>query len=399
MKSAFEKLNQRLVHSFIKNADDVLDQRIRIRHGFLAGWISISAILIIFSIKLFLGLKSGSISIVVNAFHLLSHLANSVVLIISFHVSARPATAKNPFGYGRMEHVAPLIMSIFLFVSGIQLSESSLHQVTEPHSVHLFPGLIWILLATIFIKQMLYQFIKYLGNRVESHAILTNAAHQSIEAIMSFAVILGLIAGDKLHRPELDGYLGLLVSLWLLYMGYTHAKEALIPILGKAPQSQMIQDIRKTVKSVPGVEGVHEIIVHDYGSLYTLSMHVEIPERYGPQEMHEIAEKCEAQLRTIYRGEVICHTDPLMEKTPEVIKVETKFSKIVKEFPEIVSYHDFRIIAHSKTKILIIADLNIQEEFPDNKRIEIPKKLESRVLEVFPEVAYCSFYLIPKFAY
>lgn len=142
-----------------------------------------------------LGLKAGSISVAANAFHLLSHLANSIILVVSFKVTARPATAKTPFGHGRMEHVAPLIMSIFLFVSGIQIAETSVHQALEPHEVHYWPALPWILFATILVKQWLTQFVSYLGKRIDSHAILTSARHHKIEAMISLTVIGGLIAG------------------------------------------------------------------------------------------------------------------------------------------------------------------------------------------------------------
>jgi cation diffusion facilitator family transporter len=372
---------------------------VRVRYGLLAGWVSIVAILGLFVVKMYLGLKSHSISVLANAFHLLSHLANSVILILSFHVAARPATAKNPFGHGRMEHVAPLIMSIFLFVSGVQLGESSIHRVLDSHDVHYWPALIWILLASILIKQFLSQFILDLGHRVDSHAILTNAHHQRIEAVMSLAVIGGLVAGHTFHRPEVDGYLGILVSLWLLFMGFTHGREALVPLMGQAPSRQMIGKIRKTACSVDGVEGVHEIIVHDYGSSYFISLHVEVPEKLGPAEMHEIAELCEALLRKEYGGAVVCHTDPLMEKTPEIQAVEDKLRAQVQGMPEFLSYHDFRVIAHSEKRIIIVADLNAADDVPESRYDELSKDLEQRVLKVIPNVAYCSFSVAPKYAY
>jgi cation diffusion facilitator family transporter len=123
-----EKLNRWLANLFIADLDDIDNKQVRIKYGLLAGWISIIAILVLFCLKMILGLMAGSISVVANAFHLLSHLANSIILVVSFKVTARPATAKTPFGHGRMEHVAPLIMSIFLFVSGVQIGENSVHQ-------------------------------------------------------------------------------------------------------------------------------------------------------------------------------------------------------------------------------------------------------------------------------
>jgi cation diffusion facilitator family transporter len=289
-----EAANRALGNWLIEDFNDTDNKRVRVQYGLLAGWISIFATISLFILKIALGLKAGSISVVADAFHLLSHLANSVILVVSFWVTSRPATAKTPFGHGRMEHVAPLIMSVFLFVSGIQIGERSVHQVLEPHAIHYWSALPWILLATILVKEWVGQFVRYLGKRVASHAILTNAFHHRIEAVITLTVVGGLVAGHHYHRPELDGYIGILVSAWLLYLGFDHGREAIVPLLGKAPGKDIVQRIRETAKSVEGIEDVHEIILHDYGSMYLISAHVEIPEKFGSANMHEITEQCEA---------------------------------------------------------------------------------------------------------
>jgi len=395
----FEQINRRISSWFIADFDDIDNKQVRIQYGMMAGWISIIATLALFIVKMILGLMAGSISVVANAFHLLSHLANSIILVVSFKVTARPATAKTPFGHGRMEHVAPLIMSIFLFVSGIQIAETSVHQALEPHEVHYWPALPWILFATILVKQWLAQFVSFLGRRVDSQAILTNARHHKIEAVISLTVIGGLIAGHYFHHPEVDGYIGILVSAWLLYLGYTHGREALVPLLGQAPSKDMIRKIKETAKSVEGVEDAHEIIVHDYGSMYTISLHAEIPEKFGPPEMHEIAERCEGRLRKMFGGEVVCHTDPLLEKTPEIQAVEDQFREVLAGFPQIIDYHDFRVIAESRKRIIIAADIDVSEDVPESGFKQISNALESRVSKEIPNVAYCVFYITPKFAY
>jgi cation diffusion facilitator family transporter len=394
-----EKTNKALTTKFIKNFEDTYNNQVRAKHGILAGWISISAMLVLFIVKMWLGIRAGSISIVANAFHLLSHMANSVILVVSFRMATRPATAKTPYGHGRMEHVAPLIMSIFLFVSGIQIAEQSVHRVLEPHKIHYWNALPWILFATIIIKQWLAQFIKYLGKRVDSHAILANAFHQMIEAVMSITVIIGLVAGHYFHKPEVDGYIGIFVSLWLLYMGFTHGREAIVPLLGKAPSRELIQKIRETAKSVDGVEDVHEIIVHDYGTMYTISLHLEIPEKFGPIEIHDITERCEAKLRVTFRGETIAHSDPLLEPTPEIRAIEDRFKKVLEDFPEIIAYHDFRVVAESKKTKIIVADIDAAEKVSESEFESLAKRLNIKCVEKIPNIAYCSFYITPKYAY
>jgi cation diffusion facilitator family transporter len=394
-----EKTNKAIAARFIKNFDDVFNNHVRAKHGQLAGWTSISAMLVLFVVKMGLGIRAGSVSVVANAFHLLSHLANSVILVVSFRMAARPATAKTPYGHGRMEHVAPLIMSIFLFVSGIQIAEQSVHQAVEPHDVHYWNALPWILLATIIIKQWLAQFVRYLGKRVDSHAILVNAFHHTIEAVMSLTVIAGLVAGHYFHKPEVDGYIGILVSLWLLYLGFAHGREAIVPLLGKAPSRELIQKIRETAKSVDGVEDVHEIIVHDYGTMYTISLHLEIPEKFGPAEIHEITERCEAKLRVTFRGETTAHSDPLLEPTSEILAIQEKFKKVLENFSKITGYHDFRVVAESAKKKIILADIDVADEVTESEFDELKKRLNVTCVEKIPNIAYCSFYITPKYAY
>lgn len=395
----FEKTNQRLSAWFIPepgNADDLHD---RVRHGFLAGWTSIVVTLLLFALKMALGIISGSISVVADAFHLLSHLANSFILVLTYWITGKPATAKTPFGHGRMEHVGPLIMSIFLFVSGIQIGERSIHQILNPYEIHYWPALPWILLTTVFVKAWMGQFVLFLGNRVRSDAIRANAHHQRIEAFVTLMVIAGLLASHRFHLPQVDGAIGTAVSAWLLYLGYTHARHAVIPLLGKAPDRDLLQRIRETAKSVEGIEDVHEIIVHDYGSMVLISLHAEIHKKFGPASIHEIVERCERKLRLTFGGEVVCHSDPLMERTPEIEAVEMQFKKTVAEDPRIIAYHDFRVIAASKSRIIIAADLDVSEEVGEQDFCPIADALEDRVKKAVPNVDYCTFYVTPKFAY
>ncbi len=397
--NTLERINFALLTLFIKDYKEISDRKVRIKFGLLAGYISIITNITLFVVKIILGFIAGSISILADAFHLLSHLANSIVLVVSFWVASRPATAKTPFGYGRMEHVAPLIMAIFLFITGLEIGETSLHQILEPHPVHYWSTLPWILFATIVIKEVIGQFIRFLGKHIESSAILANAFHHRIEAIISITVIAGVIAGTYFQFPIIDGILGILVALWLFYLGFSHGREALIPILGRAPSKDMIQRIRKIAKSVKEVDDVHGIIIHDYGSMYLISLHAEISAKFSPEKMHEITEKCEAKLRRVFKGEVVCHTDPLIEKTSQIQAIEKQFKKLIKNFPKIVRYHGFRVVAESPKRIIIVADIDIAEDIPEKDYQSIIKYLEHKVKESIQNVAYSSFYATPKFAY
>jgi divalent metal cation (Fe/Co/Zn/Cd) transporter len=196
-----------------------------------------------------------------------------------------------------------------------------------------------------------------------------------------------------------DGYIGILVSGWLLFLGYDHARDAIVPLLGQAPSKSLLERVREVAGSVEGVEDVHEIIVHDCGSKYLISLHTEIPETYNMLQMHEIAERCEERLADQFGGVAVCHTDPLMTCSPEIQAVEDTFREAVQFFGPVLDYHDFRVIGDSPERIIIAADIDAAEEIPEREFDRIAEELETRVMERIPNVAYCSFYVTPKFAY
>jgi cation diffusion facilitator family transporter len=298
-----------------------------------------------------------------------------------------------------MEYIAPLAMSIFLFVSGFQLLEISLHQITDPHEVYYFPELPSVLFLGIIAKEWSGSFVNFLGERIESKAIHATGFHHRIDSVVTFTVILGLVLADFYRLPEIDGFVGLLVAIWLLLLGYNHGKEAISPLLGKPPSMEMVEEIRTIATSVSGVEDVHEIIVQDFGSMHLISLHVEIPARFSVLQMHGILEECEWKLKKRFAGEVVCHMDPLIEKTPEIERHESTFREIIENFPKVESHSRFRVIGESEEKIIIVANLTTCDDTIPLDFEDVKRDLEKRVKDSIPEVAYCVFRIVPKYAY
>jgi len=372
---------------------------VRLRYGIVAGWLTIVTTVILFSVRMILGYMAASVSVVADAFHLLMHLANAIVLLVSFNLAARPATADTPFGHGRMEYVAPLVMSVLLMVAGLQFGERAAHQVVAPHAIHYFPALPWILLVTILVKLLVGRISFHLGRRADSLAIQTTGRHQYIDAGVSLSVVVGLMVGHHFHIPVLDGYIGLMVAAFLIFSGFSHGHHALAPLLGKKPDPRLIEKIREISKSVAGVEDVHEIIVHDYGNKLLISLHVEVPMHLGVKKIHAVVEQCESKLRREFGGEVVGHADPRLEKTPEVIALEKRFRDLVDSLPWIQSYHNFRVIAESESRIILVSDINLAVDVPEKEYNKKAQELESYCRDVFSNLAYASFNVTPKFAF
>ncbi len=394
-----EPLHEALGRKLIRDFDDPDQRDVRNRCGLVAGWVSVAVILVLFAVKITLGTLAGSVAVVADAFHLLTHLANAVVLVISFWVASRPPTMRTPFGHGRMEYVAPLIMSVILFVSGFQIGGRAGRQILEPEAVLFWPALPWILLFTVIVKMWLVEFVRFLGRRAKSEAITAIAVHHRIDFFITLSVIAAYTLEHILKRPGIDGYMGIAVTLSLFYAGFSHGREAVIPILGRAPTREMIGRIREMARGVDGVEDVHEIIVHDYGSMYLISLHAEIPEKFGPEKMHATAERLEGALRREYHGEVVCHTDPLLEDSPEIRGIEALFKEALIRFPRVVDYHDFRVVGDSPGKIIIVADIDAAEDVPERQFGEVASNLETHLKSIIPNLSYCTFYVTPKFAY
>ena len=395
----FAKSNTALAKRFIEDFDHTGNSAVRIQHGLLAGWTSILIVGLLFLFRLTLGIISDSVAVIADALNLINYFFSAAVVVFSFWMASRPATSRTPFGQGRMEYVAPLLVSVLLLLSGLQIGRESRDQIVNPEAVFYWSALPWMLFFTMTVKWWLSQFVSFLGRRVNSRAILAIVVRNRIDSYVTLFVIGGLLAGHYLERPELDGYIGMVAAGGLFYLAYHEGREAIIPILGKAPDMNLIGEIRRNARMVDGIEDVHEIILHDYGDKYIVTLHAEIHEKNGPAGMHEIAERCERSLREIYGGEVVCHTDPLLEKTPEFEALEAGFRGIVNGFPEIRNYHDFRIVTESDTRRIFLADIVVHEAVPEREFGRIASTLEAKIKETVPNVTYCCFHITPKFAY
>ena len=371
----------------------------RLRGGRAAGWLAVTATLVLFLVRLSLGIATESVALIGNAFHLLSHLSAGAVLIFTYWLASRPATARTPFGHGRMEHVAPLIMALLLTVAGAQLGKSSIHQALSPHPLFYWAGLPWMLLGTVAVKLGIGLVVRHLGRTVSSRAILAVARHEHIEAWLSLAVIAGLVAGHHFRMPRLDGVLGLGVALWLVYAGLSHGWQSLIPLLGAPPDRKLLEQIRDIARSVEGVNDVHEIIVHDYGTMYLISLHLEIPESLGAKRIHEVAETCEARLRETFGGEVVGHADPLVEKAEAVREMERRFADLVKGLEWVESFHGFRLVFYSDDLYILVADVNLADQVPEREFSAKQRELEKLAAAISPQLAYASLSVTPKFSY
>lgn len=390
---------ERVARHFIKDYDETESAATKFQYRVLAGKVAIAGILALFLFNLAVGLAIGSVSVVALSLTLLSNLMNSLVLLVSAYWMAKPETDRNPYGYGRLEQVAPLIMAIILLTTGVEVLGEAYGRVIKPQPLqYLIFGIISVA-GAIGVKHFLSKFIRYLGNRVESKPIISNANHHKSGVWFSLLTLTGLILDVVFQLPVLDGIVGLVVGGWMIYLGTRNAYNSIIPIVGEAPKPELIAAIKEVAKSVKHVEDVHEVIIHDYGEYYIISLHAEIPEELGPARIHEVSEDCEEALRRAFPAEVVVHSDPLQALTPETQALQQGLEALVTRSTTVTAFHDFRVVRYSPEKWILLADLDLAPEVPVSEYRRVVDEFEEEVAREIPHIAYCGFAPSPKFAY
>ncbi len=376
MNNIFEKLTHRFVPDTIKST-----RIYRSKIGKLQGWISVLVNSILFAIKFIIGLMINSISLIADAIHTLSDVISSSVVIWGFHEAEKPADVEHPYGHGRIEYIATLIIAILLCVAGIEFFKASIQRITNPAVVKSEWWMVMILLATIVIKEIIARYAEFLSAKIASGTLRADAWHHRSDAISSFLVIGAMIAG-KFGYYAVDGWAGLGVAFFLLYMGYIIAREAIDDLIGKPPTEEDVEKIRQIVTPLDGVLGAHDIIIHSYGKDQFVSMHVEINANETPERAHDIAEHVEDIITEKLGVEPTVHTDPVHPDNPKVLEVTNYLNENWIRDNRITDIHDIRIVETEEHKVILFG-INIEQTMPKKQIAACCRELESAVEKEF----------------
>ena len=287
---------------------DVKDPQVRARYGYLEGWVSLLANAVLFTAKIIAGIFTGSISIMADAVHTASDIATSVVVIWGFAIAKKPADEEHPFGHGRMENIATLIIAVLVCVVGAGILKEAFERIAiAPQVKSNFLILIALGLAVI-VKEWLARFSFSLGNKIESTALKADAIHHRSDAI-STVFVIGAAICSMFKIFVFDAVFGLLVAIYVIYTGIMLIKESSTYLLGKAVSKELKIKIQDLAKSVEGVQGVHDIIAHDYGTHKAISLHVEVSRNLSVILAHDIASKVESIIAENIFSSPIVHID------------------------------------------------------------------------------------------
>lgn len=346
-------LSKFLVKKFIKNHDDTQNVKVRNSYGFLGGIVGILTNLILFTIKLSVGLLTSSISITADAFNNLSDAASSIITILGFKLSSMPADKEHPFGHGRIEYISALIVAFMVMLVGVQFVKSSFEKIINPESVtfELIPFI--LLLLSIFLKVWLSRFNKYIGNIINSSALKAASVDALGDVFTSSCVAVSFLAAKFTTLP-IDGYMGMGVALFIVYSGFNLIRETLNPLLGEAPDPELVDAINAKVMSYENILGTHDLIIHNYGPGRCMcSIHAEIPSDISLVKIHEIIDKAEREISNELNIYLVIHIDPICIIEGEVKEIYDYITDFLNNFDYIDSIHDFRVIGEGEYKNII----------------------------------------------
>ncbi|KOA19971.1 ferrous-iron efflux pump FieF [Clostridium homopropionicum DSM 5847] len=378
--------SQFLIKQFIKNHENVEDSKVRDSYGYLGGIVGITVNIILFIVKLSVGLIVKSIAVTADAFNNLSDAFSSIITIAGFKLASKPADAEHPFGHGRIEYISGLIVSFMVIIVGLQFIKSSYNRIVNPEIINfeLIPFV--LILISIFAKIWLSRFNKFIGVKINSSALQASSLDALGDVITSSTVALSLLLSNWIIFP-IDGYIGVLVSLFILYSGFNLIKETINPLLGEAPDPELVEEIQKEVLKYNIITGVHDLVIHNYGPGRRMaSLHAEVPYNLSIMKIHDVIDKAEKEISQKLNIFLVIHMDPVNIDDDEINKAKEEVADILKNFPEVKSYHDFRIVGEGEDKSLLF-DVVIDKANPLNSseaRTNFINKTKSEIKKIHP---------------
>ena len=328
----------------IPNRERVEDGAVRRAWGALCGFVGIGLNLLLFAGKLVAGSISGSIAITADAFNNLSDAGSSVVTLLGFRLAGKKPDPHHPFGHGRLEYVSGLIVAGLILLMGVELAKTSVEKILHPSAVDFSVAALVILAASICVKLYMCLYNRRVGKRIHSAAMEATAMDSLSDAAATFAVLLATLIG-KWTGLAVDGYVGLLVALFILFSAYKAAKETLSPLLGQAPDPELVQRIRDIVAEHDTVVGIHDLVVHDYGpGRQMVSLHAEVPASGDILELHDVVDNIERELHEKLHVQAVIHMDPIVTDDAEVDALRRQVAELARQVEPRMTVHDLRVV-------------------------------------------------------
>lgn len=350
-----------LFRTFIKDYENVKDPKVRENYGKLAGMVGIVTNLFLCVSKLAAGFLFHSIAIIADGVNNLSDTSSSIITLIGFKLSAKPEDEEHPYGHARFEYLTGLLVSILIIVLGIKLLTTSFEKVLHPDPIEFSAVTVVILVVAIGVKVWQALFNIKIGKLIQSATLKATGMDSRNDVIATSAILLSVLIG-KFTGLQLDGYMGCLVALFIMWSGFQLIKETSSPLLGKAPEPELVKEIEARITSQHGVLGIHDLVVHDYGpGRIFASVHVEVDANGDLIESHDMIDNIERSISSDLKIHLVVHMDPLKTQDPLTIRLKDKISEILTSLDGVVGFHDLRVVA-GYTHSSVVFDIVISPE-------------------------------------
>ena len=364
----------------IPNWEQVEDGAVRRAWGALCGFVGIGLNILLFAGKLAAGTLSGSIAITADAFNNLSDAGSSVVTLLGFRLAGKKPDAGHPFGHGRLEYVSGLIVAGLILLMGAELAKSSVDKILHPEAVTFSWLAAGILLASIGVKLYMYLYNRAVGKKIKSAAMSATAADSLSDTAATSAVLLAMVIG-KLTDVQLDGWVGLVGALFILWSAVQAARDTISPLLGQAPDPMLVKEIESLVMAHDTVVGIHDLVVHDYGpGRCIISLHAEVPADEQVLELHDVIDNIEEELAQKLHCEAVIHMDPVVVGDPTVTALHQQVAALVKTIDPRITIHDFRMVpGQTHTNLIFDAVIPFDERLT---RQQVADRIRQMVSEM-----------------
>lgn len=333
-----------LVRHFVRMSEQTDDPAVRMRYGQFAGIVGIICNVMLCLGKGAIGLVSGSVSIVADAVNNLSDAASNIVSLLGFKLASRPADPEHPYGHGRYEYLAGLVVAALVLAIGINLAWSSVQKIIAPSPTEFSGALVAVLVLSIAVKLWMAAFNRSIGRRINSDTLEATAV-DSRNDVISTAAVLACACISRATGVDLDGWAGLAVGVFICWSGVGLLRDTVSPLLGQAPSPELVEHIHDKILSYPGVLGTHDLMVHDYGpGRQFASAHVEMAAEADPLESHDLIDNIEQDFKMEDGLIVTLHYDPIVTDDPEVRDMRHWISHAVEEIDPRITVHDLRCV-------------------------------------------------------
>ncbi|MBR3594321.1 MAG: cation transporter [Clostridia bacterium] len=335
-----------LIRLFVKDNKNIKDVAVRTKYASLSSFTGIFLNVLLFIGKLLIGIISNSVSAIADAFNNLTDAGSSVVTLIGFRLSSKPVDTEHPHGHGRFEYVAAFIVDMIILVVGFELFTASIGEIIHPTATKAGITSLILLGVAVLIKLWLFFFYRKIANTISSSAIKAAATDSISDCLATTLVFVTVLLSyfNVATTVPIDGIVGILVAVFILYSGAKAAKETIDLLLGATPSKEFIEDIYSFVKGYPELLGIHDVMVHDYGpGRQIVSFHAEVSSDCDINHAHEVIDQLERDMHAKFNYIVTIHLDPISVNDEHVNAMREFAKRCVKEISPEFSIHDFRI--------------------------------------------------------